>query len=125
MAWSEESFTPKKIIEQDLGGEFSPEYLMAVREKMAIAKKTQTDPHWEDIKIEELTDDDIKLWDEFEKDILMQGQFTNYYQRVKANATTSQLNLFAMIRNKFIEHQARDIIAEKHGHRDDEFHLAA
>jgi hypothetical protein len=143
MAWPESIDVPKKIIDQDLGGEFSPEYLTAIREKMTVAKKIQADPHWEDIEIAELTDDDIKLWDECEKGILTPEQFVEYYQRVKAAAgevvfkridksgdarqliTTSRRNLLAMINHKFINSQAQDITAKKHRDRYDEFHMAA
>ncbi len=98
------------------------EYVASIRETMKKEKTLSKDPHWKNIDIDELTDEDVLLYDEFIKGILDKKEVMNYWRGCQSESedssrdffTDSRRNLLAMILNKFISGESREKYLKKH-----------
>jgi hypothetical protein len=120
-------------LKKDLGAEEETDYLASVREKMQREKSRGENPHWENINIDELTDQDVMLFDDFARGILGKEDLLNYWRDHQSEAeesggkfiADSRRNLLAMILNRFIGGEGKEKHLKKYPEDRDNLPMAA
>ncbi len=120
-------------LKEDLGAETEAGYLASVREKMRQLKGKGENPHWEGINIDELTDEDVLLFDDFTKGILDKEEVAGYWRGHASEAAQSgghfiadsRRNLLAMISNYLIGGAGKEKHLKKHPEDRDNMPMAA
>ena len=92
-----------------------------IRIDISEEKEKSNDPHFQNIEPDELSYDDLIVWDKYRKGVLSEKYFFDYYQKLlggieKTNEeikADSRRNFAALILNKTIAEQAKRKLKER------------
>ena len=121
-----ENFEKKEKVGVNLD-KIADDYAKKLRDSLRTQKNAKTDNHFENINPDELTNDDLIIFDKFQKNILADNEFKKYREKLDQYFTSqrqkkgkdfdffkdSRSNFSAMILNQIINRQIQKKSSEE------------